>query len=82
MRIDDTRWILDMEALTKYNGKGRCKSIALRVDREDMYRHRRRLRAWAQDRNWSVATDFECGPGYMIGAQRETEIPNLLIKRK
>ena len=81
MRIDDTRWILDMEALTKYNGKGRCENIVLLLDREDMNR-RQRLRDWAQDRNWSVATDFECGPGYMIGAQRETEIPNLLIKRK
>ena len=77
---EDIKWMPDMEALTKYNGKGTCKSIILRVDREDMYRQR--LRDWAKDRNWSVAFDFECGDGYMIGVKRETEIPNLLIKKK
>ena len=71
---EDIKWILDMEALTKYNGKGRCKNIYLRVDWSDNYRQR--LRDWAQDRDWSVAFDHRDG----IGVKRETEIPNLLIK--
>ena len=79
---EDSKWMLDMEALTKYNGKGTCKGICLRADREDMYMYRQRLQAWAQDRNWSVKIDIEFGTEYMIGVERETEIPNSLIKNK
>ena len=62
--------MLDMEALTKYNGKGRCKNIILRRDREEMYR--KRLRDWARDRDWSVEFDHEFGTGYIIEVQRLT----------
>ena len=58
---EDSKWMLDIEALTKYNGKGRCKNIVPRLDREDKYRQR--LRDWARDRNWSVAIDIELGAG-------------------
>ena len=55
---EDTKWKLDTEALTKYNGKGSCKSIILWARKADKYRQW--LRDWAQDRDWSVANDGEC----------------------
>ena len=54
---DDTKWNLDMEALTKYNGRGRCKSIILLARKADKYRQW--LQDWAQDRDWSVSNDGE-----------------------
>ena len=80
MGEEDIMWMLDMEALSKYNGKGRCKNIILRLDREDMYRQW--LRDWARYRDWSVANDHDFSTGCMIEVQRKTEIPNLLIKGK
>lgn len=70
-RGKDIQWKLDMEALNKYNGKGRCRCIILWVGREDKYRQW--LRDWAQGRDWSVINDGVC----MIRVQRKTKVINL-----
>ena len=47
--------ILDIEELTKYNGKGHCSAIG--VGRRTRKRHGDRLRRWAADNWWSVTWD-------------------------
>ena len=69
-------WILDIEALTKYNGKGRCKNIILwgtGIGRDVKYRQW--LRDWAQDRDWIVVNDDEWG----IRVKRKTEDLNCQV---
>ena len=46
---------LDMEQLTKYDGWGRCRELA--VGRDTRTRHEDRLRRWAADKGWIVTAD-------------------------
>ena len=71
LKEKDIRSMLDTKALTKYNGKGRCKIIILRVlGRIDKYRQL--MRDWAQAKDWSVYNDDDWG----IYLQRKNEAFN------
>ena len=72
MKEENIKWMLDTEALTRYNGKGRCKNIILEVGPVDKYRQW--LLDWAQDRDWSVNNDGDWALG--VGAKRKTEALN------
>ena len=49
---------LDIEELTKYDGRGRC--WRLEVGRDTRTRHGDRLRSWAADKGWRVTEDNLC----------------------
>ena len=70
LKEKDIRSMLDTKALTKYNGKGRCKNIILRVGQVDKYRQW--LRDWAKARDWTVYIEDESGMGVGIKWKTET----------
>ena len=50
VRLDEVT--LDIEALVKYSGRGKCKIVTCVGDTAKRYREI--LRSWAQSRNWAV----------------------------
>ena len=51
---DDWEVTLDIDALTKYSGQGKCREIWWRWDR-----YGEQLRTWATSKNWEDASDCE-----------------------
>merc|ERR1711971_1337541 len=48
---------LDIEALVKYSGQGRCRDVACWGDTAARYREE--MISWAKSRNWAVVNDRE-----------------------
>ena len=70
---ENFEWMLDTKVLTKYNGKGRCRSIILQKGRYNQ-QHRQWLRDWAQDKDWSVG--YDDWRGMEVHRHRNTETFN------
>ena len=73
LKEEDFKWMLDREALTKYNGKGRCRNIILCGGRYKQW-YRQWLRDWAQDKDWSVG--YDDWRGMEVHRHRNTETFN------